>query len=332
MIRCPGCLKAEQETYCGACRKRLFGGKKVPFVLPFSRPAYEKVKLEVTPERMSISGIQTKICLALKDGRLEMVKSGGQYILKPRPHGTFQRLDMAPINEHLTMQIARQVFKIQVAENGLVAFEDGELAYLVRRFDFQPDGQRALQEDFAQIAARSEETHGKNYKFDCSYEEIGRLIRRHVAAYPVDLERYFTLVAFNYLVNNGDAHAKNFSLIRNEETGEYNLTPAYDLLNTRLHLPDESRTALELFKDGYETESYKANAFYAYDDFVVFARRLGLVESRYKRILETFVSEQEAVFSLIECSMLSEECKGLYKEHVKDRVRAFSYSLSGLRK
>ena len=152
-----------------------------------------------------------------------------------------------------------------------------------------------------------------------------------MAAYPVDLERYFTLVAFNYLVNNGDAHAKNFSLIRNDQTGEYNLTPAYDLLNTRLHVPDESRTALELFKDGFQTESYKANAFYSYDDFVVFAQKLGLIESRSKRILETFISEQKAMLSLIECSMLSEECKDLYQEHVNDSVKAFSYSLSGLR-
>ncbi|WP_406698694.1 HipA domain-containing protein [Singulisphaera sp. Ch08] len=331
MTRCPGCFKPEQATYCGACRKRLFGVKKVPFILPFSRPAYDQVKLGVTTDRMSISGIQTKISLALNAGRLEMVMSGGQYILKPRPHGTFKRLDMVPINEHLTMQIARQVFKIEVAENALVAFEDGELAYLVRRFDVQPDGQRSLQEDFAQIAARTEEAHGMNYKYDSSYEEIGQLIRRHVAASPVDLERFFTLVAFNYLVNNGDAHLKNFSLIKNEQADEYNLTPAYDLLNTRLHLPDETQTALELFKDGFETESYKANAYYAYDDFVEFAQRLGLVERRYKRILEMFISKQEAVFSLIECSMLSEECKNLYKKHVNDRISAFSYSLAGLR-
>jgi serine/threonine-protein kinase HipA len=239
---------------------------------------------------------------------------------------------LVPINEHLTMQIARQVFSIEVAENALVAFEGGEIAYIVRRFDVQPDGQRSLQEDFAQIAAKSEETQGKNYKYDCSYEEIGDLIRRHVAAYPVDLERYFKLVVFNYLVNNGDAHTKNFSLIRNEQTGEYNLTPAYDLLNTRLHLPDEAQTALELFKDDFETESYKANAFYAYDDFVVFAQRLGLVEIRYKRILEQFIAEQEAVFSLIDCSMLPDECKQLYTGHVKDRGQALSNSFSGLRR
>jgi serine/threonine-protein kinase HipA len=152
-----------------------------------------------------------------------------------------------------------------------------------------------------------------------------------VAAYPVDLERYFKLVVFNYLVNSGDAHLRNFSLIRNEETGEYHLAPAYDLLNTRLHLPDESRTALELFKDDFETESYRANAFHAYDDFVVFAQRLRLVERRSRRILDQFIDGQEAVFSLIDSSMLSEECKQFYKDHVNDRVRALSYSFSNLR-
>ncbi len=329
MMRCPGCFKAEENTYCRICRKRLFDGQKVPFNLPFSRPDYDRQKLEVTADRMSISGIQPKILLALNDGRLEMVKSGGKYILKPRPRGVFERLEVAPINEHLTMQIARQVFGIDVADNALVAFQDGELAYLVRRFDVQSDGKRSLQEDFAQIAARSEETHGKHYKYDCSYEEIGELIRKHVGTYKVDLERFFKLVVFNYLVNNGDAHMKNFSLIRNEQTGEYNLSPAYDLLNTRLHLPDESRTALELFKDGFETESYKANAYYAYDDFVVFAQKLGLVESRSKRILEHVITAKQDVLSLIECSMLPEECKQLYSQHVEDRIRAFAYSFSG---
>lgn len=331
MRSCLGCLKAERETFCGTCRKRLFDGKKVPFKLAFSRPAYDKVKLEVSADRMSISGIQPKISLRLTEGQLEMVESGGEYILKPIPHGAFQKLDVAPTNEHLTMQIARQVFGIEVAENALVAFQDGELAYLARRFDVQRDGQRSLQEDFAQIAVRSEETHGKNYKYDFSYEEIGELICKHVPTYKVDLERFFKLVVFNYLVNNGDAHVKNFSLIRNEQTGEYNLSPAYDLLNTRLHLPDESRTALDLFKDDFETESYKINAYYAYDDFVAFAQKHGLVESRYRRILEMFINKKEEVFDLIERSMLPPDCKELYKKHVKDRIVALSYSFSRLR-
>ncbi len=332
MTACPGCFKdGKDDAFCGRCRKHLFDGKKVSRILPFSRPAYDAAKLAVTPGRMSISGIQTKISLVLKDGQLEMVDSGGRYILKPIPHGTLQRLNVVPINEHLTMQIARQVFDIEVAENALVAFADGEPAYLVRRFDVQPDGTKRLQEDFAQVAKRSEETHGKNYKYDFSYEEIGDLIRQHVAVCAVDLERYFKLVVFNYLVNNGDAHVKNFSLIRSEDTGEYRLTPAYDLLNTRLHLPTETRAALNLFKDDFTTESYKANAFYAYDDFAVFAQKLGLVETRYKRILKSFVDSEETVFERIDRSILPDDCRQLYKEQVQDSVEALSYSHAGSR-
>ncbi len=333
MTRCPGCLKPDHDTFCTKCHKALFGpGRmRVPAVLPFTRPAYDREKLAVTADRLSISGIQTKISLALVDGQLRMVNSGGRYILKPRPHGTFLRLEMAPVNEHLTMQIARQVFDISVADNALVTFQDGEPAYLVRRFDVQADGTKSLQEDFAQIAGRSPESHGANFKYDFSYEAIGDLIRQHVATYRVDLERFFTLVVFNYLVNNGDAHAKNFSLIRDDATGQYHLTPAYDLLNTRLHLPDETRTALELFKDEFETESFQANTFFAYDDFAELAKRLGLVEKRSRRILESFIGKGSGVEAMIDASVLTDECKGLYKAHVRDRILALSHSMTKIR-
>lgn len=330
MNRCPGCLKIGSETFCSRCQKSLFGSgrRPIPAVLPFTRPAYELERVVATGERLSISGMQTKMSLSLVDGQLHMVKSGGQYILKPRPHGTFMRLDAAPINEHLTMQIARQVFRISVADNALVTFQDGEPAYLVRRFDVQSNGQKSLQEDFAQIAGRSPELHGANFKYDFSYEAIGDLIRRHVATFRVDLERFFTLVVFNYVVNNGDAHAKNFSLIRDDITSQYNLTPAYDLLNTRLHLPNESRTALDLFKDDFETESYQKQAFYAYDDFAEFGKRLGLVESRFKRIMEMFIGKGSDVEAMIDASRLSDDCQDLYKHHVRDRISAISHSTS----
>ena len=326
MKNCPGCFNEGHSTYCPPCRKRLFGGKKVSHVLPFSRPAYEEARLEATGDRLSISGVQTKMPLVLRARRLEMATKGGQYILKPIPHGAFQRLQTVPVNENLTMQIARQVFGIRVAENALVEFEDGELAYLVRRFDVWEDGSRHLQEDFAQIAGRSEQSHGKNYKYDLSYEEIGELIRKHVAAYQVEMEKFLRLIVFNYLVHNGDAHLKNFSLIRNEEGGDYTLTPAYDLLNTRLHVPNESRSALSFFKGDFETESYRINGFYAYDDFRELANRLGLHPGRFQRFMRTAAGKEPEIFSLIDRSVLDEQCKQLYKDHVSDSIRALSYS------
>lgn len=331
MTTCAGCLLPWKDaSFCGRCRKKLFDGKAVPRTLPFSRPAYDDTKLKVTSGRLSISGIQTKISLALKDGQLAMVESGGRYILKPIPRGDFKRLEIVPINEHLTMQIAHQVFDIAVAENALVAFQDGGLAYLTRRFDVDAEGKKRLQEDFAQLASRSPESHGANFKYDLTYEEIGELIEKHVAVAMVDQERFFTLVVFNYLVHNGDAHAKNFSLFRPDDSGEYRLTPAYDLLNTRLHVPDESRTALELFKGDFQTPSYEVNAYYAYDDFVEFARRLEIREVRYKRILQGLVDGRDAVVGMIDRSALPADCKQLYREHVDDRVKALKHSYAAL--
>lgn len=330
-MSCPGCLKVGIDAFCTPCRRRLFDGKKVPSTLTFTRPAYDQAKRTLEGQRLSISGVQTKMPLALRDGRLEMTASGGHYILKPVPYGGLKHLREVPVNEHLTMQLARQVFGISAAENALVTFADGEPAYLVRRFDIRPDGTRSLQEDFAQVAGRSEATNGRNYKYDYSYEAIGDLIRRHVSASEVALERLFVLVVFNYLVHNGDAHLKNFSLTRNDDHGHYTLTPAYDLLNTRLHVPGETRTALDLFKDDFETESYKANAFYAYDDFQEFARRLGLVPARFRRIMRSFLDKEQAVVDLIDRSSLSDECKGSYKAHVRDSIRALGYSYTAAR-
>lgn len=329
MTNCPGCLKEGHDTFCRPCAKRLFDGKKVSHTLPFSRPEYNEKKLQTPTERLSISGIQTKMSLRLNGNRLELTEAGGQYILKPIPHGEYQNLDAVPVNEHLTMQIARQVFGMSVAENALVTFSDGEMAHLVRRFDVREEAPPRLQEDFAQIAQRSEETHGKNYKYDFSYEEIGELIQQHVPAHRVEMEKYVQLVIFNYLIHNGDAHLKNFSLIRNDEYGDYTLTPAYDLLNTRLHLPNESRMALDLFKDDFETESYQKNAFYAYDDFHEWGLRLKLNEKRLTRMLQSFRECETAVISLVDRSSLSEQCKDLYKEHVRDRIKALSYSYAG---
>lgn len=325
MTNCPGCLKEGQMTYCQPCRKRLFDGKMVSHVLSFSRPVYNQTKLATTGKRLSISNIQTKMSLVLRGGRLEMTETGGQYILKPIPYGESRHLDMVPVNESLTMQIARQVFGIHVAENAPVEFEGGELAYLVRRFDVQEDGSRCLQEDFAQIAPRSEESHRKNYKYDSSCEEIGGLIRKRVAAHQVEMEKFLHLVVFNYLVHNGDAHLKNFSLVRNEDCGDYTLSPAYDVLCTRLHAPDKTRTTLDLFKDDFETESYRINAYYAYDDFQELANRLGLHPGRFQRFMQSAVNKEPGIFSLVDRSELSEECKQVYKDSVRDSIRALSY-------
>jgi serine/threonine-protein kinase HipA len=322
--RCPGCLAPGNNTYCKKCIKKIFKYKKVSHILNFDRPEFDKIKKEQSG-RLSISGIQIKHSLKLENNILVLSEKKGEYILKPIPSGRFDNLSHFPANEHLTMNIAGQVYKINTAANAVIYFSDGEVAYITKRFDRLPDGSKLLQEDFAQISQRTEETHGKNYKYDFSYEEIAALIKKYVNAYAVEIESYLRIVIFNYLFSNGDAHLKNFSLYRNQTYGDYTLTPFYDLLNTYLHVPGEKDMALELFKDGFETEQYRAGAKYTKPDFIEFADRLGINKIRFNNIFNKMLNGAPEVENLVSKSFLSDPLKSQYLNNYYlrlDRLRS----------
>lgn len=143
---------------------------------------------------------------------------------------------------------------------------------------------------------------------------------QYCAAGAVEIERLFALVLFNYVTGNGDAHLKNFSLIESP-AGDYILSPAYDLISTSVHFPDESRTALELF-DEYFSESYKSNGFYKRTDFMELSAGYGMKEARAARQLDFFCSKSKDVLSLIERSFLSEGAKKRYRDIFNDRMKA----------
>ena len=118
------------------------------------------------------------------------------------------------------MQIAAQVYRINTAENGLIFFKDCSLAYITKRFDTKPDGLKWGKEGFATLAGRTKDNSGANFKYTYSYEEAAALIRQFAPTWRIEIEKYFTVVVFNYLFLNGDAHLKNFSLLESE-TGDY---------------------------------------------------------------------------------------------------------------
>ena len=245
---CPSTLQEGFTTYSPVARKLLFDGKEVFHVLDFDSPNNESADNEAYLKnvgRISLSGVQPKASLVLdSEGHLVKPAEGerGTYILKPAP-SSYALLDRkyCPANEHLTMQLASQVYHIETAANGICFFQDGEAAYLCRRFDVGPDGQKYSQEDFASLAGLTNANGGSDYKYsNLSYEECADIIRKYVKAAPVEILKFFRIVVFNYLTLNDDAHLKNFSLI-NRGDGEYHLTPAYDLINTSLHLSNCQR-------------------------------------------------------------------------------------------
>ena len=107
------------------------------------------------------------------------------------------------------------------------------------------------QEDFASLMGYTKANGGSDYKYcNASYEECAEVISRYVKASRIDLLRFFRLVLFNFIILNDDAHLKNFSLIN--QGNEYRLSPAYDLINTSLHLYNPRIFALDkgLFREG----------------------------------------------------------------------------------
>ena len=277
--------------------------------------------LSVT-RRQSISGVQQKTQLLRQRGRFVPVESGGDYILKPAPRNTPARLAAdIPANEALTMDIAHDIFKINVAEHELVQLADGELAYLTKRFDSR-NGVKLHQEDFCQLSNRSPATHGTDYKYDGSYEELAELIRRFCPSATIECPKVFFIILFNYVFANGDAHLKNFSLYESPQ-GDYILTPAYDLLNTSVHFPNEpTATGLDFFADGHFTSRYEELGFYSSADFVELGLCYDIGEYDVRELLSSFIQNQHQVTDTIESSYLSPEAKELYLGKFLDRLRA----------
>ncbi|SEA66362.1 serine/threonine-protein kinase HipA [Arachidicoccus rhizosphaerae] len=195
---CLGCYKKTGKPLCIKCSKTLFEGAKVPFELDFDAPKANNAELQNNTKKMSIPGVQLKYSLHLKGDKLALTPKNGQFILKPIPPIRYlDAIEDVPENEHLTMQIAAQVFKMDTAHNGIIYFRDKEPAYITKRFDVKADGSKYLQEDFAQLLARTEDTDGPDYKFEGSYEAIGRFIKKNVAAYQPELEKLFKIIVFN---------------------------------------------------------------------------------------------------------------------------------------
>lgn len=322
---CPGTLAAGFDTYSPLCLRRMFNGRKVSHLLDFS---YEENQAEIAAaiNRISISGVQEKLSGVLAEGKIRLTPEGqpGMYIIKPAPdykHLRFRK-DI-PANEHLTMQIASQVYKIRTAENALIFFADGEAAYITKRFDYAADGSKIFQDDFASLAGKTERNYGKDFKYTGSYEDAACLLRQNVAAWQVEMTVFFTLVVFNYLFCNGDAHLKNFSL-QATLYGDYVLTPAYDLMNTSIHINDGD-FALQggLIPEREYSDVYTRTGHPCKNDFITFGRRIGVLPQKIESVIEMFAKEQPKVNELIDNSFLDDKTKRMYKKSHQERWHRF---------
>jgi len=177
--------------------------------------------------KMSIQGVQPKLSARLNVAAevFEIVDTQGQYILKPQIHYT-----EVPQNEDVTMKLAKTA-GIEVPLHGLVYSRDRSLTYFIKRFDRTGRKGKVPVEDFAQLLGMT-----RDDKYKSSMEQIVSVIDEHCTFPVIEKVKLFRLTLFNFLTGNEDMHLKNFSLIR--RNGKVELSPAYDLLNTTIALPN----------------------------------------------------------------------------------------------
>ncbi|WP_431634088.1 type II toxin-antitoxin system HipA family toxin [Dyella sp. KULCS107] len=143
--------------------------------------------------------------------------------------GSSQRLPFVALNEHLCMQVVRQVMPAAVTEVSL----DGQ-ALVVTRFDVDQHGARHWgMEDFCALLGLRPAA-----KYETTWERIAKAVRDHVpAANRTDVFRQMaSLLLLSYAVRNADCHAKNLALLYTRHDNVH-LAPAYDMITTAAY-PD----------------------------------------------------------------------------------------------
>ncbi|MDL2227963.1 HipA domain-containing protein [Bacteroidales bacterium OttesenSCG-928-K03] len=323
---CPSTLTPGYKSYSYTALRRMFDNKTVSHVL--DKDFSKKINANIC--ETLIPGGRKKITANIIKQKIVPAENGttGKYIIKFAPDEfSLNNLSQIPANEHLTMQIARQIYKINTAENALIFLYNGDVAYITKRFDFTDKGDKIKQEDFASLTYKSIETHGDNYKYIGTYAGLGALFKTYCAAWQIELCKFYKLIVFNYIFGNGDAHLKNFS-IQQTKDGDYVLTPAYDLINTAIH-NQHNDFALDggLFQKNFYSKTYKRKGYPCIADFITFGKMIGIPEVFIEKINNEFLQENEEVNGLIERSFLSKKMKKKYLEVYQQRLKRFKTSI-----
>ncbi len=315
-LACYRSLEAQQVDFHPRCSTKIFGTTEPPMV-EISLLDVQDLAKKLVNARQALTGVQPKLSVdqAKKKApphgeskgssrRLTLMRGAnglsGHYILKPPT----ARYPHVPEIEDATMHLA-QLCKLRVAQHSLIRLRSGELAYLTKRFDRTKTGKLAV-EDMAQITEVLTE-----YKYNSSLERVGKAIKKFSDNPGFDVLNFLDLVIFCYLTGNADMHLKNFSLLTDED-GMTGLAPAYDLVATKLIIPDDlEETALPL---NGKKSNLRLNDFYALADL------LGVAKTVFAKRLAFFASNIDTMTESLGMSFLPEELMQKYLQLVQQRA------------
>ena len=312
MNKCPGCYQPLKDTahdahYHHSCSKKLFGTETPPAV-DFGAKDLEELAKKSISQHLGVTGVQPKISLHIEKNendpshRLMIVGLWGNFILKPP---TNQFPDMSVV-EDATMHMAELV-GLETARHGLIQLKSGELAYVTKRFDRPKKGKKIAVEDFCQLSELLTES-----KYDTSIEKAGKIILKYSVQPGLDAVSFFDLNLFCFVTGNADMHLKNFSLMRND-AGEMVLSPAYDLLSTRL-LMAEDKEEMALTLNGKKARIKR-------EDFFALGKNLQIpdkaIDNSFSRLLKRIPEMKDVVKN----SFLSAELKKNFIKLIDQRAK-----------
>lgn len=306
MCKCLYCyqeLEEGQKDFHPQCARKFFGTKEVP-LLEYRHEDLDLLAEQIIRAQTSLTGVQPKLSLNLSKhegcSRLTIVGLWGDYIFKPQA----EEYPQLPENEDLTMHLA-EAAKINVVPHSLIRLADGKLGYITKRIDRTKEGEKIDMEDLCQLTL-----HPTEYKYKGSHEQIAKTIAQYSGTPKLDLTNYMQLLLFCFVTGNNDMHLKNFSLYR--PTKDYQLSPAYDLLNVAIANPkDQEELALTL--NGRKLKL-------RLEDFLIAAKTMGLEENVVLRLVASLQKAIPKWQTLIRNSFLSDELKARYEELIQLRL------------
>ncbi|PZF84105.1 type II toxin-antitoxin system HipA family toxin [Jiangella anatolica] len=222
-------------------------------------------------DQAAIPGVQPKVSAAMISS--PFWTTSGPAILKLTPDRGYPRLVE---NEDFFLRMARAC-ELRTPEHQLIHDRNGRAGLVVLRFDrvtLDDEERRLAQEDACQVMGVYP---ASKYRLRAQ-DVIATLAERcgqGGGSRPAAALRLLQLVAFSYLIGNGDLHGKNFSIHRPLD-GYWQPTPAYDLVSTQPYLSWRDPMALDLYG--------RANRL-GHDRFVEAGERLGLPGRAVTRML-----------------------------------------------
>jgi serine/threonine-protein kinase HipA len=311
MSKCLFCyqeLEEGQVDYHPACARKFFGSDTAP-ILPYSRENMSELARQVIRTSASVTGVQAKMSLDVNRGgknepaKFTIVGLWGKYIFKPQS-GKYPCL---PELEDLTMKMA-EVARIRTARHTLIRLADGELGYLTLRMDRGRKGEKISMLDMCQLTNRLTE-----HKYYGTYQQLAETIKKYSSAPMLDVQRYWEVVLFSWITGNSDMHCKNFSLV-DTGSGEYALSPAYDLLAVLLADPADTEEMAMSFTVGGEKSGFDRNTF-----MTAFTQS-GIPIAVANKMIERMKSNLPKWDELIHQSFLSPKMKADYCHLLKKRI------------